>query len=67
MEFVDYREWELHGLEGDSILERAYYVCPDCEGETIFPLDKKLQLRADHMERRGSASSDTARFTNEVI
>jgi hypothetical protein len=37
MEFVDYREWELHGLEGDSILERAYYVCPDCEGETIFP------------------------------
>ena len=48
MEFVDYREWGLHGLEGDSTLERAYYVCPDCEGETIFPLDKKLQLRADH-------------------
>lgn len=37
MEFVAYREWELHGLEGDSTLERAYYVCPDCKGETIFP------------------------------
>jgi len=37
MEFVDYRPWSLHGLEGDSTLERAYYVCPDCKGETIFP------------------------------
>jgi hypothetical protein len=24
-------------LEGDTELERAYYVCPKCEGETIFP------------------------------
>lgn len=37
MEFVDYRKWEVHGLEGDSTLERAYYVCPECKGETIFP------------------------------
>jgi len=35
-------------LEGDTKLERAYYVCPECTGETIFPLDRKLQLRADH-------------------
>jgi hypothetical protein len=27
----------IHGLEGDSRLERAYYVCPKCAGETIFP------------------------------
>lgn len=27
----------IHGLEGDTRLERAYYVCPDCEGETLFP------------------------------
>ncbi len=27
----------VHGLEGDTALERAYYVCPECEGETIFP------------------------------
>ncbi len=27
----------IHGLEGDTRLERAYYVCPQCEGETLFP------------------------------
>ena len=27
----------IRGLEGDTRLERAYYVCPDCEGETLFP------------------------------
>lgn len=27
----------VHGLEGDTLLERAYYVCPQCDGETIFP------------------------------
>ena len=37
MEFEGYREWRIHGLEGDTRLERAYYVCPDCEGETLFP------------------------------
>lgn len=26
----------IHGLEGDTRLERAYYVCPAC-GETLFP------------------------------
>ena len=37
MEFEGYREWRIHGLEGDSTLERAYYVCPNCKGETLFP------------------------------
>jgi len=37
MEFKDYRTWTIYGLEGDTGLERAYYVCPDCEGETLFP------------------------------
>jgi hypothetical protein len=27
----------IHGLEGDTRLERAYCVCPECKGETIFP------------------------------
>jgi hypothetical protein len=27
----------VYSLEGDVRLERAYYVCPDCEGETVFP------------------------------
>lgn len=37
MEFKDYHGWTIHGLEGDTRLERAYYVCPDCEGQTLFP------------------------------
>jgi hypothetical protein len=37
MEFRDYRDWTVRGLEGDSQLERAYYVCPKCEGRTFFP------------------------------
>ena len=36
MEFEGYRPWGVHGLEGDTELERAYYVCPDCKGETFF-------------------------------
>lgn len=37
MEFKDYRDWTIHGLEGDTRLERGYYVCPQCEGQTVFP------------------------------
>lgn len=37
MELEGYRKWRIHGLEGDSVVERAYYVCPNCEGETLFP------------------------------
>ena len=37
MELKGYLPWTVHGLEGDSELERAYYVCPECKGETIFP------------------------------
>ena len=37
MEFKGYLPWTVRGLEGDTELERAYYVCPECKGETIFP------------------------------
>jgi hypothetical protein len=37
MEFHGYLPWTVSGLEGDTRLERAYYVCPECEGETFFP------------------------------
>ena len=37
MELKEYLPWTVHGLEGDSKLERAYYICPECKGETIFP------------------------------
>jgi hypothetical protein len=33
----DYRPKQVWGLEGDSVLERAYYVCPKGCGETLSP------------------------------
>ena len=50
MEFEGYRRWEVHGLEGDSVLERAYYVCPECEGETIFPPGSKAAAEKRPLE-----------------
>jgi hypothetical protein len=37
MVFKGYRRRRVVGLEGESVLERAYYVCPGCKGETVFP------------------------------
>ena len=37
MEFKGHRPWGISSLEGETRLMRAYYVCPKCEGETIFP------------------------------
>ncbi len=37
MVFKGHRKWTITGLEGETRLMRAYYVCPECEGETIFP------------------------------
>ena len=48
MTFEGYRAWTVKGLEGDSVLKRAYYVCPACAGRLFPPLDQKLALRADH-------------------
>jgi len=37
MKFEDYREKTIYGIEGDTRLERAYFVCEDCEKQTLFP------------------------------
>jgi hypothetical protein len=37
MAFEGYRSKQVVGLEGDSQLQRAYYVCPAGHGETLFP------------------------------
>jgi hypothetical protein len=37
MVFKDYRRKKLYGLEGETKLERAYYVCETCEKQTVFP------------------------------
>jgi hypothetical protein len=37
MRFKGQRPWGLSGLEGETRLMRAYYVCPECEDKTLFP------------------------------
>ena len=36
-EFEGYRQRTVVGLEGDTRLERAYYTCPRCAKQTLFP------------------------------
>ena len=36
-EFEGYRKRTVVGLEGDTRLDRAYYTCPRCEKQTLFP------------------------------
>jgi hypothetical protein len=50
MEFEGYRKWGVHGLEGESELERAYYVCPDCEGQTVFPPGSEAEVTDGSLE-----------------
>lgn len=50
MEFKGYPRWTIHGLEGDVKLERAYYVCPKCEGETIFPPGQEATITRGSLE-----------------
>lgn len=37
MVFKDYRKKIIYGIEGETELERAYYVCQGCEKQTFFP------------------------------
>ncbi|MCX6059917.1 MAG: hypothetical protein NTW69_17430 [Chloroflexi bacterium] len=50
MKFEGYRDWNIHGLEGDSQLERAYYVCPECKGQTVFPPGCKTKVASGSLE-----------------
>ncbi len=37
MKFEGYRPRTIYGLEGDTELSRAYYVCEQCDAQTLFP------------------------------
>jgi len=50
MEFEGYRKWKVVGLEGETELERAYYVCPKCKGETIFPPGQEIKIEKGSLE-----------------
>jgi hypothetical protein len=40
----------VYSFEGDVDLERAYYVCPECEGETIFPPGREADAEGRPLE-----------------
>lgn len=37
-------------FEGDTRLERAYYVCPDCEDQGLFPPGPKTEAAQRPLE-----------------
>jgi hypothetical protein len=50
MQFVGYRPWRVSGLEGETELERAYYVCRGCEKQTLFPPGSATELADGSLE-----------------
>ena len=50
MEFERYRPWTVFGLEGDTELIRAYYVCPQGCGETVFPPGPETEIESGSLE-----------------
>ena len=40
----------VYSFEGDVSLERAYYVCPECEGETVFPPGQEVGAEGGPLE-----------------
>lgn len=43
MSFEGYEAWTVHGLEGDTTLERASYLCPECHGQGFFPPGSEVE------------------------
>lgn len=50
MAFVGYRPWRVSGLEGETELERAYYVCGECEAQTLFPPGSETEVARGSLE-----------------
>ena len=50
LQFVGYRPWRVSGLEGETELERAYYVCRACEGQTFFPPGSEIAVTGGSLE-----------------
>ena len=67
MKVEGYRKWNIHGLEGDSTLERAYYVCPNCKGETLFPPGSEAKVADRSLECRSCTRGYPAGVAREVL
>lgn len=60
--FEGYRPWTVKGLEGDTVLERAYYVCSACAGETFSPSGSEAAATGRSLEWRGGAGGHPPGF-----
>jgi len=50
MELERYRRRTIYGWEGDTRLSRAYYRCPRCKGQTLFPPRPSTALAEGSLE-----------------
>ncbi len=50
LQFVGYRPWRVSGLEGETELQRAYYVCGECEAQTLFPPGSEVEVAGGSLE-----------------
>ena len=50
MDFEGYRRWGVSSLEGDLQLRRAYYLCPQCEGQGFSPPGSKTETARGSLE-----------------
>ncbi|MCX6031770.1 MAG: hypothetical protein NT169_21025 [Chloroflexi bacterium] len=67
MTFEGYRSWTVKGLEGDSVLERAYYVCPACAGQTFSPSGSETSFAGRSLEWRDGPCRDAVRAADQVV
>ena len=67
MEFKDYRPKIVYGLEGETKLERAYYVCEVCAKQTFFPPGHKTEIATRSLESWSSTGSGQTGITVAVI
>ena len=67
MEFKGHRRWGISGLEGETVLMRAYYVCPECEGETLFPPGSETVIASRSLERRSGAGGHATRADGQIV
>ena len=58
MEFHEYRSRTIEGLEGETALERAYYVCAQGCGGTFFPPGSMAETACGSLERGGGAGHE---------
>jgi len=49
MEFQGYPRKKVHGLEGDSRIPRAYYLCPHCDAG-LFPPGQPSEAETGSLE-----------------